>query len=78
MALVPITLYVDEQAARIFNAASPDERRKLEALISLQLLDVAARPAGSLQEIMHRISDRAKERGLTEEKLQELLDDVQS
>ena len=78
MAMVPITVYVDEEAARIFNAASPDERRKLEALVSLQLLDVAARQEGSLREVMQRISERAQARGLTEEKLQELLDDIQS
>ncbi len=74
MATEPITLNVDAEAARVFNAASPDERRKLEALVSLQLLDVG-KPSLSLRALMDLISQRAQERGLTEDQLQELLDD---
>jgi hypothetical protein len=78
MATEPITLNVDSEAARVFNAASPDERRKLEALVSLQLLDVASKPNESLREVMRRISERVQERGLTEELLREMLDDASS
>ena len=74
MATEPITVHVDAEAARVFKAASPDERRKLEALLSLQLLE-AANPELSLRELMRRISQRAQERGLTEDQLRELLDD---
>ncbi|HKW22290.1 MAG TPA: hypothetical protein VJO13_12985 [Ktedonobacterales bacterium] len=74
MATEPITVHVDAEAARLFRAASPEERRKLETLLSLQLLD-AAKPEISLRELMRRISLRAQERGLTEDRLQEILDD---
>jgi hypothetical protein len=74
MATEPITVHVDAEAARVFRAATPDERRKLEALLSLQLLE-AAKPELSLRELMRRISQRAQERGLTEDQLRELLDD---
>jgi hypothetical protein len=74
MATEPITVHVDAEAARVFKAASPDERRKLEALLSLQLLE-AAKPELSLRELMRRISQRVQERGLTEDQLRELLDD---
>ena len=74
MATQPITIHVDESAARIFESASPEERRKLEALLSLQLLE-AGSPGASLRELMRMISQLAQERGLTEEKLQELLAD---
>ena len=74
MATEPITLHLDAEAARVFKTASPDERRKLEALVSLQLLE-AAKPGLSLRELMRLISQRAQERGLTEDQLQELLDD---
>ena len=55
MATEPITVHVDAEAARVFKAASPDERRKLESLLSLQLLE-AAKPELSLRELMRRIS----------------------
>jgi len=63
---------LDEAAARVFRNASPEERRTLEALVSLQLLD-AMTPTLSLRELMDEISQRAQERGLTEELLQEIL-----
>jgi hypothetical protein len=72
MATEPITLDVDEAAARIFKNASPEERRTLEALVSLQLLE-ASTPRQSLRELMDIISQRAQERGLTEEILAEIL-----
>jgi hypothetical protein len=37
MATEPITVHVDSEAARVFKTASPDKRRKVEALLSLQL-----------------------------------------
>jgi hypothetical protein len=72
MATEPITLEVDEAAARVFKNASPEERRTLEALVSLQLLE-ASTPRQSLRELMDIVSQRAQERGLTEEILQEIL-----
>jgi hypothetical protein len=72
MATVPVTLELDEAAARVFKNASPEERRTLEALVSLQLLE-ASTPRQSLRELMDIISQRAQERGLTEEILQEIL-----
>jgi hypothetical protein len=74
MATEPITIEVDAEAARVFNSASQDERRRLAALVSLRLLD-AARVTTSLRDLMQEISKNAQERGLTPEKLQELLDD---
>jgi len=72
MATEPITLEVDEAVARIFKAASPEERRRLEALVSLQLLKVAT-TRQSLRELMDNVGKRAQEQGLTEEQLQELI-----
>jgi hypothetical protein len=72
MATGPITIEVDEAAARVFKNASPEERRTLEALVSLQLLE-ASTPRQSLRELMDIFSQRAQERGLTEEILQEIL-----
>jgi hypothetical protein len=75
MATEAISVHVDAEAARPFKATSPGKRRKLEALLSLQLLQ-AAKPRLPLRELMRRVSERAQELELTEEQLRELLDDA--
>jgi hypothetical protein len=72
MATEPVTLEIDEAAARVFKNASPEQRRQLEALVSLHLLE-AATSRQSLRELMDSVSQHAQERGLTEEILQEIL-----
>ena len=72
MATEPITMEIDEAAARVYKNASPEQRRKLEVLVSLQLLEVAT-PTMSLRELMDAVGQRAQARGLTEARLQELL-----
>lgn len=74
MSSEPITIMVDEQAAQAFRAASPEQQRKLEALISLRLLE-AVQTSETLEQTMRRISRNAQERGLTPEILQDILDD---
>ena len=69
-----ITIHVDPAAARAFNVASDEERRKLEALLSLRLMEVA-RSKESLSQLMDEISRKAQERGLTPQTLQALLDE---
>ena len=59
-----ITVRVDAEAADAYRAASEEDRRKLEMLISLRLRE-ATRDGGSLKEVMRRISQKAQERGLT-------------
>ena len=68
----PITIHVDPEAARIFNNATPEERRKLELKFTLELLGTAQRRQ-SLEEFAKDVSRKAQERGLTPEILQELL-----
>ncbi len=67
-----ITIRVDPEAARAYRAASEQERRKLDLLLSLRLHD-ALRPGGSLKELMRHISRKAQERGLTPEILESIL-----
>lgn len=71
----PITINVDPEAARIFKNASPEQRAKLELLISLQLRSSSQQPARSLTEVMDEIGRKAQERGLTPEILEEILRD---
>ena len=67
-----ITVRVDAEAADAYRAASEQDRRKLEVLISLRLRE-ATRGGGSLKELMRRISRKAQKRGLTGEVLDSIL-----
>jgi hypothetical protein len=71
-----ITIRVDARAAQAFNTASDEERRKLEALLSLRLLE-AAQTAEPLEQLMRRISANAQQRGLTPEILQDILNEAE-
>jgi len=59
-----ITIRVNAEVARLFEAASEEQRRKLEALLSLKLGD-ATRSQRSLEQVMSEISQNAQARGLT-------------
>lgn len=69
-----ITIEVNATAARIYQSASAEDRRKIGALLSLKLFELmtSARP---LETVMHELSQRAQERGLTPEILEHLLED---
>jgi hypothetical protein len=69
-----ISIRVDAEAARTFRSMPDQDRRKLEALLSIRLSE-ATRPGESLNTVVQEISDKAKERGLTPEILKSLLDE---
>ncbi len=69
-----ITVRVTLEAAAIYESATEQERRKLDALISLRLSE-AAESSRSLKEIMREASKEAQMRGLTEDLLKEILDE---
>ncbi|MEJ7652847.1 MAG: hypothetical protein WKH64_05655 [Chloroflexia bacterium] len=70
----PITIHVDSTAAKAFNTASEEDRRKVEALLNLRLIEVV-RSRESLLEVMDEISSKAQQRGVTPEALQAGLDE---
>ena len=79
MATEPITLMVDEEAARAYRAASAEEREQIGYDVAMKLLRRASgRKPPSNEEmfaLMDRISDRAEAQGLTPEILQSILDE---
>lgn len=71
---MPITIEVDAGVAQSYNSASSEMRRKLNALLSLKLSGVL-RSDRALEDVMNTMSRKARERGLTEELLEALLQD---
>ena len=69
-----IEIQVEPDAARAYAEASDDQRRKLDLLLSIRIQE-ATRTQADLETIMKDIAQRARERGLTEQKLVELLKD---
>lgn len=69
-----ITIRVSPEAASAYKTASAEQRRKLDALLSLKLAEVtqAKRP---LEVIMSEMSRKAQERGLTLEILEAILNE---
>jgi hypothetical protein len=70
-----ISLEVDPETARAFAAASDEDRRKLQLLLSLRLRELTSRPARPLREVMDDIGSYAESQGLTPEVLASLMHD---
>jgi len=60
-----ITIRVDAEAAKVYAAASAEERGKMDLLLSLRLSQVTG-PAESVEQVMRGISEAARGQGLTE------------
>jgi hypothetical protein len=69
-----ITIRVSPEAASTYETATAEQQRKLDALLSLKLTEVA-RATRPLEEIMSEISRKAQERGLTPEMLESILNE---
>ena len=67
-----IAIKVTPEAAKAFQSATVEDRKKLELLLSLRLLE-AARSRQPLEAIMREISQSAQKRGLTEKILEDIL-----
>ena len=68
-----ITIPLDPETARAYDSATPEERRKMQALLSLWLRELAASEQVSVQQVLDEVGRKAKDRGLTPEMLDSLL-----
>jgi hypothetical protein len=75
MSTEAITTQGDTEAASVFNKAPAEEQRKMEALLSLWLKEIAAADPRPLKEVMDEIGREAQRRGMTPEILDSLLKD---
>jgi hypothetical protein len=71
-AMQTISVQVTPEAAKAFRKATASQRKKMELLLSMRLLEVS-RSRKPLEEVMREISRSAQERGLTPELLDDLL-----
>jgi hypothetical protein len=69
-----ISIQLDDEAAAIYTTASSEQQKKLQMLFSALMREFDSSPA-SLLSLMDAISDKAQDRGLTPEILDELLHD---
>ena len=72
MQKVTITIPLDAETARAYKSAAPAEKRKIEALLSLWMRELAAGNA-SLEDDLDEVGRKAKARGLTAETLDSLV-----
>jgi hypothetical protein len=68
-----ITIPLDPETAQAYNAASPEEKRKMQALLSLWLRELATGDYPPLEQVLDEMGAKAKARGLTPEILDSLL-----
>lgn len=69
-----ITISVGPEAASAYRAASEEDRRKLDLILSLRLSE-ATESSRPLKDVMRQIRRNAEARGLTPEILESLLDE---
>jgi len=68
-----ITIPLDPQTARAYDSAGPEEKQKIQALLSLWLRELATSQYPSLQQVLDEVGRKARARGLTPETLDALL-----
>jgi hypothetical protein len=76
MANRTITIPLDPQTARAYDSAAPEEKRKIQALLSLWLRELAVGGYSSLQQVLDDVGRKAKAEGLAPEVLDSLLKDA--
>ncbi len=69
-----IAVPVDEEVAALYRQAPPELQKKMQLLLSLWVREWVQNPR-SLTMVMDEIAQKAAERGLTAQVLENLLDD---
>jgi len=72
--MVIVNIPLDKETARIYEKAPQADKKKMQILLSLWLREFD-KPSVSLEELMDDISRKARQRGLTPEILESILND---
>jgi hypothetical protein len=70
--MATVKVPMDNETAKIYETASMAEKKKMQLLLSLWLREFE-KPSVSLEKLMDNVSRKARERGLTSELLESLL-----
>jgi hypothetical protein len=70
-----INIQIPDSLARIYETASDADKQKAQWLVELVLQDLLLSRTESLSDVVQEISQRAAERGMTPEVLDDLLRD---
>jgi hypothetical protein len=70
-----ITIEVSPEVAEAYQTASSQQRQNIQNIVSLLLHKPVDRDIDLLRELMDEVSDRARERGLTPEILESILNE---
>lgn len=70
-----ITIELDDKTAEAWDASSPEQRQRIEFRLRMEAWRALNVPTRSLDEVMQEMGSQARERGLTEEKLDEILNE---
>ena len=68
-----ITIPLEPQTAQAYNSAPAEEKRKMQALLSLWLRELVGGEQRSLQQMLDEAGRKAQAEGLTPEMLESLL-----
>lgn len=68
-----VTIPIDPQTARAYNSASPEQKKKMEAVLGLWLRALTSGQYPLLQKALDEIGQKVEARGLTPEILESLL-----
>ena len=76
MSNATISIPLDPQTAQAYGATRSEEKRKIQALLSLWARELTVHEFPSLQQVLDETGRKAQERGLTPEMLDSLLKDA--
>jgi hypothetical protein len=72
--MVVVNIPLDNETAKIYEAAPQTDKKKMQILLSLWLREFE-KPSISLDDLMNDVSRKAQERGLTPEILEAILNE---
>jgi hypothetical protein len=75
MNIATLSIPLDAQLVERYEQASPEQQRKARIMVELVLRQTIAPSQRTLSEVMDAISDYAEAQGLTEDMLDDLLND---